>query len=79
MAHELHCIARLVPRMDTVVLTRQLLEDASTFQPPRQRSLNAIHLAAAQRAGDIVRAVINDDVRMLSAAAHLGIVTASPR
>jgi predicted nucleic acid-binding protein len=45
----------------------------------RLRSLDAIHLAAAQRAGDSLRAVITYDTRMLSAAADLGISTASPR
>jgi predicted nucleic acid-binding protein len=47
--------------------------------PLRLRSLDAIHLAAAQRAGDTLRAVITYDARMISAAADLGISTASPR
>jgi predicted nucleic acid-binding protein len=69
----------LLNRLDTVMLTRQLLDDAGTLLPPRLRSLDAIHLAAAQRAGDALRAVITYDTRMLSAAADLGISTASPR
>jgi predicted nucleic acid-binding protein len=69
----------LLNRLDTVTLTRQLLDDAGTLLPLRLRSLDAIHLAAAQRAGDSLRAVITYDTRMLSAAADLGISTASPR
>ena len=69
----------LLNRLDTVTLTRQLLDDAGTLLPLRLRSLDAIHLAAAQRAGDSLRAVVTYDTRMLSAAADLGISTASPR
>jgi predicted nucleic acid-binding protein len=69
----------LLNKLDTVTLTRQLLDDAGTLLPLRLRSLDAIHLAAAQRAGDSLRAVITYDTRMLSAAADLGISTASPR
>lgn len=69
----------LLNRLDTVMLTRQLLDDAGMLQPLRLRSLDAIHLAAARRAGDALRAVITYDARMLSAAADLGISTASPR
>ena len=69
----------LLNRLDTVMLTRQLLDDAGTLLPLRLRSLDAIHLAAAQRAGDSLRVVITYDARMLSAATDLGISTASPR
>jgi predicted nucleic acid-binding protein len=70
---------KLLSGLDTVVLTRQLLDDAGTLQPMRLRSLDAIHLVAAQRAGDTLRAVVTYDARMLSAAADLEIATASPR
>jgi predicted nucleic acid-binding protein len=69
----------LLRNLDTVVLTRQLLDNAGTLQPLDLRSLDAIHLVAAQRAGDTLRAVVTYDARMISAAADLGIVTASPR
>jgi predicted nucleic acid-binding protein len=69
----------LLNRLDTVMLTRQLLDDAGTLLPLRLRSLDAIHLAAAQRAGDSLRVVITYDARMLSAATDLGFSTASPR
>jgi predicted nucleic acid-binding protein len=69
----------LLNRLDTVVLTRQLLDDAGTLRPLHLRSLDAIHLAAAQRAGESLRAVMTYDARMLSAADDFGISTASPR
>jgi predicted nucleic acid-binding protein len=69
----------LLSGLDTVVLTRQLLDDAGTLQPMRLRSLDAIHLVAAQRAGDQLRSVVTYDVRMLAAAADLGLATESPR
>jgi len=68
----------LLRGLDMVVLTRQLLDDAGTLRPLSLRSLDAIHLVAAQRAGDTLRAVVTYDARMLSAAADLGIATASP-
>ena len=69
----------LLRSLDTVTLTRQLLDDAGTLVPLRLRSLDAIHLVAAQRAGDTLRVVITYDARMISAAADLGIPTAAPR
>lgn len=69
----------LLDSIDTVALSRSVLDDAATLPPPRLRTLDAIHLAAAQRAGDSLRAVITYDARMISAAAELGISTASPR
>jgi predicted nucleic acid-binding protein len=69
----------LLNSLDIVMLTRQLLDDAGSLLPLRLRSLDAIHLVAAQRAGGTLRAVITYDARMRSAAADLGISTASPR
>lgn len=69
----------LLDGIDTVNPTRQLLDDAGTMQPLGVRSLDAIHLAAARRAGSSLREVVTYDLRMLSAAADLGMATASPR
>ena len=69
----------LLNSLDIVMLTRQLLDDAGSLLPLRLRSLDAIHLVAAQRAGDTLRAVITYDARMISAAADLGIPAAAPR
>jgi predicted nucleic acid-binding protein len=70
---------RLLDSLDLVVLTRKLLDDAGIQQPLNLRSLDAIHLVAAQRAGETLRVVVTYDTRMLLAAAELGIPTASPR
>lgn len=69
----------LLSTLDTVALTSKLLDDAGTLRPLRLRSLDAIHLVAARRAGDTLRTVVTYDTRMLSAAADLGVETASPR
>jgi predicted nucleic acid-binding protein len=69
----------LLNSVDTVVLTRRLLDGAGMLQPLPMRSLDAMHLVAAQRAGDALRAVVTYDARMLSAAADLGMITESPR
>ncbi|CQD24535.1 toxin [Mycobacterium lentiflavum] len=68
----------LLHGLDIITLSRQLLDDAGTLQPLTLRSLDAIHLVAAQRAGDTLRTVITYDARMVAAAAELGIPTAAP-
>lgn len=68
----------LLDSIDTVALSRSLLDDAATLPPPRLRTLDAIHLAAAQRAGTSLRAVVTYDGRMVEAAAALGMPYVSP-
>jgi uncharacterized protein len=68
----------LLDSIDTVALSRSLLDDAGTLPPPLLRTLDAIHLAAAQRAGTSLRAVVTYDGRMAEAAALLGMPTVSP-
>jgi predicted nucleic acid-binding protein len=68
----------LLDNIDTVALSRSLLDDAARIPPPRLRTLDAIHLAAAQRAGPSLRAVVTYDSRMAEAAAVLDIPTVSP-
>ena len=68
----------LLDSMDTVALTRALLDDAGMLQPPRLRTLDAIHLAAAQRAGQYLRAVVTYDARMAAAATVLALPTTGP-
>ncbi len=69
---------RLLESIDTVVLTRSLLDDAGMLAPVRLRALDAIHLAAAQRAGPVLRTVVTYDSRMGEAAAALGVPTTGP-
>lgn len=68
----------LLDSIDTVALSRSVLDDAATLPPPRLRALDAIHLAAAQRAGTSLRAVVTYDGRMAQAATALGMPHVSP-
>jgi hypothetical protein len=43
------------------------------------RSLDALHLVAAMRADNTLRAVVTYDARMIDAAEQLGIATAAPK
>ncbi|ORB69153.1 type II toxin-antitoxin system VapC family toxin [Mycobacterium scrofulaceum] len=69
---------RILDQLDTINLTRGLLDAAADLRPARLRTLDAIHLAAAQRAGTDLRAVVTYDNRMAAAAADLGIVIEAP-
>lgn len=68
----------LLDGIDTVALSRLLLDDAATLPPSRLRTLDAIHLAAAQRAARSLRAVVTYDGRMAEAAELLGMPTVCP-
>jgi predicted nucleic acid-binding protein len=68
----------LLDSIDLVTLTRRLLDDAGVLAPPALRSLDAVHLAAAQRAAGTLRSVVTYDHRMAAAAAELGMATAAP-
>lgn len=68
----------LLSGLATVSLTTALLDTAAVLEPPLLRSLDAIHLAAAQRAGTELRAVLTYDVRMSDAAKSLGIPIVAP-
>jgi uncharacterized protein len=68
----------LLDSIDAVTLSRAVLDDAATLPPPVLRTLDAIHLAAAQRAGTSLWAVVTYDGRMVEAAAALGMPHVSP-
>jgi predicted nucleic acid-binding protein len=68
----------LLDAVDSITLTRSLLDDAGGLKPMQLRSLDAIHLASAMRAGNTLRAVVTYDARMTDAAERLGIATAAP-
>jgi len=68
----------LLDGLATVNLTTSLLDAAALLEPPLLRSLDAIHLAAAQRAGADLRAVITYDARMAEAAELLAISVVAP-
>ena len=69
---------QLLGGLATVNLTNSLLDAAALLAPPLLRSLDAIHLAAAQRAGADLRAVITYDTRMADAAELLAIAVIAP-
>jgi len=70
---------RQLARLDQIVLGSALLDRAAGLMPEVQlRSLDAIHLAAAQTAGDDLRAVVTYDRRMADAARGLGLVVQTP-
>ena len=69
---------RILDDLDTINLTRDLLDAAADLRPARLRTLDAIHLAAAQRAGTELRALLTYDSRIAAAAADLGMAIAGP-
>jgi predicted nucleic acid-binding protein len=70
---------KLVERFDLVRLDDTLLDAAALLPVERLRSLDAIHLAAAQRFGRDLSVLVSYDERMLAAAVELGIPVVSPR
>lgn len=70
---------RQLSRVDQIALSTELLDRAATLAPTlRLRSLDAIHLAAAQVVGDGLRAVITYDPRMADGSAGLGLSVEMP-
>lgn len=71
---------RQLARVDQINLDRELLDAAASLAPGAVlRSLDAIHLAAAQSIGSDLRAVITYDERTSGAASMLGLAVESPR
>ena len=64
--------------LDIIDLTTTILDAAGILDPPALRSLDALHLVAAQRAGGELRAVITYDARMAEVAQSLSIPVATP-
>lgn len=66
---------RQLARLDQITIDRDLLDAAATLVPGTiLRSLDAIHLAAAQALGASLKCVLTYDRRMQDAATALGIV-----
>jgi len=70
---------RLLRRVDLVQLDDELLDSAAALDGGVLRSLDAIHLAAAQALADELTAVVTYDERMMTAAGVLGLVVEAPR
>jgi uncharacterized protein len=69
---------RLLRRLDLLLLDDELLDAAAALDGGILRSLDAIHLAAAQALGDEITAVVTYDDRMRAAASVLGLPVAAP-
>jgi len=70
---------RQLSRLDQVVLSNEVLDSAAQLTPTGQlRSLDAIHLAAAQLVGSDLRALVTYDGRMEDAARALGLAVETP-
>jgi predicted nucleic acid-binding protein len=70
---------RLLQRLHLVPLDDELLEAAAALDPRVPRSLDAIHLAAAQLFGGELTALVTYDRRMAAAAGLLELTVAAPR
>jgi uncharacterized protein len=70
---------QLVERFELVRIDDALLDDAALLPVEVLRSLDAIHLATAQRLGSDLSVLVSYDQRMLTAARALGIRVTSPR
>ncbi len=70
---------RLLQRLNLVPTDDELLDAAASLDPRVLRSLDAIHLAAAQLFGEELTAVVTYDRRMAVAAELLDLRVATPR
>ncbi len=64
--------------IDLARVNDRVLSAAATLEPVELRTLDAIHVATAQRFGAELSQLVTYDDRMLAAAAQLGIRTATP-
>ena len=69
---------RLLRRLDLLQLDDELLDAAAALDGGILRSLDSIHLAAAQTLAEELSAVVTYDDRMTAAAASLGLPVAAP-
>jgi hypothetical protein len=69
---------RLLRRIDLVRLDDALLDAAGVLEPIGLRSLDAVHLAAAQLVAPALSAVVTYDRRMAEGARSLGFAVAAP-
>lgn len=68
----------LLRSIDLIRLDDELLDRAAELQPITRRSLDAIHLAAAQMLGAALSEVITYDQRMATAERELGLRVVAP-
>jgi predicted nucleic acid-binding protein len=68
----------VLSRCDLVRVNDRVLNIAGTMDPPELRSLDAIHLATAERLREEIQELIIYDERMASAARQLGFRVSAP-
>ena len=68
----------VLTRVDLIRVTDSLLRAAGELLPEDVRTLDAIHLATAQRLGADLARLVTYDTRMQAAAESLGISVAAP-
>ena len=68
----------VLARCDLVRVNDHVLSRAGVLEPHDLRSLDAIHLATAERLGRDIRELVMYDERMAQAARHLGYRVSSP-
>ena len=71
-------VRALLDSVETVGLTRRVLDEAGRLVPPELRSLDAIHLAVALSFGDDLASIVTYDDRLGSAAAGAGVTVEAP-
>lgn len=70
---------RLLRGVSLLADSNRVLLHATQVEPPRLRTLDAIHVATAYRIRVVLAAFVSYDARQLEAAEALGLPTASPR
>ena len=70
---------RLLQRLNLVQIDEELLDVSAALDPRVLRSLDAIHLAAAQLFGGELTAIVTYDRRMAAAAALVDLAVTAPR
>jgi predicted nucleic acid-binding protein len=68
----------VLARVDLLRLNNRVLDSAGMLAPPDLRSLDAIHLASAERLGSDLRGFVTYDERLASAARSRGLRVARP-
>jgi predicted nucleic acid-binding protein len=68
----------LASAIDMVPLTEEVWSRAAALDPAVLRTLDALHVAAAQTLGDLLAGMVAYDVRLRGAAEALGIAVEAP-
>jgi predicted nucleic acid-binding protein len=71
-------VRAVLDSVETVGLTRRVLDEAGRLAPASLRSLDAIHLATAISFGDDLRSLVTYDERLAAAAGFAGLTVSAP-